>query len=104
MKYNLYAGLEGGFGGATYQGTGEFNTMFEAEREARAFAEAIYESYEGSHGLFDWYDIAEENDLDFDQDEHLINILYQEQLDLWLDYYAIPFDEDEILPEEVKEL
>ena len=34
MKYNIYAGLGGSFGGATYQGTGDFKSREAAEEMA----------------------------------------------------------------------
>ena len=49
--YALYAGMTGGFGGATFQTFAECEDGDEAEREAYALAMEIYESYEGMYGL-----------------------------------------------------
>ena len=101
-KYNLYAGLSGGFGGADYMGTYEFNTIEEATNEAYLSACEVYESYEGYHGIMSWEECREaliesyyeEND---DDDEHSyipeeeeVNIYYIEEKEGWLSYYAIP--------------
>jgi hypothetical protein len=103
----LYAGLSGGFGGADYMGTYEFNTIEEATNEAYLLACEVYESYEGYHGIMSWEECREaliesyyeEND---DDDEHSyipeeeeVNIYYIEEKEGWLSYYAIPADEDD---------
>lgn len=54
QKYNIYAGLGGGFGGASYQGTGDFKSLADAENEAYQLAVEEYESYSGCHGLLSW--------------------------------------------------
>ena len=100
-KYNLYAGLSGGFGGADYMGTYEFDTIEEATNEAYLLACEIYESYEGCHGIMSWeecrdaliesYYKEEEN---YIPDEEEVNIYYTEEKEGWLSYYAIPTEED----------
>ena len=50
-QYNIYAGLGGSFGGATYQYTSEFEDIDEAIDAAYTEAVEIYDSYEGLHGL-----------------------------------------------------
>ena len=54
-----------------------------------------YQSYEGYHGILDWHDIAEQEELDPEEDEEAINEVYQEKIESWIEYYAVPFDEDE---------
>jgi hypothetical protein len=96
-KYNLYAGLSGGFGGATYMGTYEFNTIEEATNEAYLLACEVYESYEGCHGILSWEECEAElleNGEDF-VDEEDVNLYYMEEKEGWLSYYAIPADEDD---------
>ena len=107
IKYNLYAGLSGGFGGATYMGTYEFNTIEEATNEAYLLACEVYESYEGYHGIMSWEECREaliesyyeENDDDdehsYEPEEEEVNIYYTEEKEGWLSYYAIPADEDD---------
>lgn len=105
MKYNIYAGLVCGFGGPTYQGTGEFDDVDSAIDYAYQMAIEEYQSYEGFHGILDWDDVAEQEELDPEEDEEAINVAYQEEVESWIEYYAVPFDEDEEFdPEEYCEL
>ena len=96
-KYNLYAGLSGGFGGATYVGTYEFDNIEEATNEAYLLACEVYESYEGCHGILSWEECEAElleNGEDF-VDEEDVNLYYMEEKESWLSYYAVPADEDD---------
>lgn len=43
-QFNIYAGLGGGFGGASYRGTGEFKSLADAEQEAYELAIEEYQS------------------------------------------------------------
>ena len=61
MKYAIFAGLNGGFGGATFQYVDDFDNEEEALDAAYDKAVEEYESYEGCHGLMDWEDVR--NDL-----------------------------------------
>ena len=95
-KYNLYAGLSGGFGGATYVGTYEFDTLEKATNEACLLACEVYESYEGCHGIMSWEECEaelRENGEDFDEED--VNLYYMEEKEGWLSYYAVPADEDD---------
>ena len=105
MKYNIYAGLEGSFGGAQYRGTGEFENFDDAEDYAYRTAIKDYESFEGYHGILSWHDVAQENELDPDNpdNEEEINELYYLEKEDWINYYAILFEEDD-LDEEIIEL
>lgn len=102
LRYNIYAGLGGGFGGPQYMGTGEFESEDEALEVAYALAREEYESYEGYHGILDWYDVAKENDLDPDSEEdyYLINEYYDEEIENWIEYYVILTEEDKETPKE----
>ena len=99
-QFNIYAGLSGGFGGASYRGTGEFKSLADAEEEAYTLAIEEYEMHEGNHGIMSWHDIAEENNLDTLDDSEEIDELYSEEREDWLDYYAVLASEDEDTPEE----
>ena len=101
-KYNIYAGLGGGFGGAKYSGTGEFKSEEDACQVAYAIAREEYESYEGYHGIKDWQDVAEENNLDPDKEEdyYAINEFYNEEVESWIEYYAVLTEQDDETPEE----
>lgn len=100
QKFNIYAGLGGSFGGASYQGTGDFKSLVDAENEAYQLAVEEYESYSGCHGLLSWGDVADENGLDYNEDSAEIDELYIEEMESWLDYYAVLADEDEDTLEE----
>ena len=107
QKYNIYAGLGGSFGGASYHGTGEFKSEEEASQVAYEIARGEYESYEGYHGIKDWSDIAEDNNLDPDDEDNFeeIDELYNEEIESWIEYYAVlTEDDDEISEEELYEL
>ena len=105
MKYNIYAGLGGGFGGPLYQGTGEFDDDDSAIDYAYEMAVEEYQSYEGYHGILDWDDVAEQEELDPEEDETFVDAAYHEEIESWIEYYAVPFDEDEEFdPEEYCEL
>ena len=105
QKYNIYAGLGGSFGGATYRGTGDFKSLADAEEEAYQLAVEEYESYDGYHGLLSWSDVADENELNDAEDSAEIDELYIEEMESWLDYYAVLEKEDEDLdPEDKYEL
>lgn len=103
-KYNIYSGLGGSFGGATYQGTGEFESDYDADEYAHELAIEEYQSYEGMHGILGWLDVADKNDLNPDDSNNVdeIDSLYQEEIENWIDYYAILTKEDtEITSEEL---
>lgn len=106
MKYNIYAGLGGSFGGATYQGTGDFKSRESAEQAAYEAAVEEYEMYEGYHGILDWYGVAETNNLDPDDEnnEGEINELYNEEKESWMEYYVVLTEEDDLKEDEILEL
>ena len=104
MKYNIYAGLGGGFGGATYQGTGDFSSLDSAEEMAYQLASEEYESYEGNHGIRSWADVADEEGLDYEEDEDEINEIYEDEKESWMEYYAVLTEEDTLKEEDMFEL
>ena len=104
MKYNIYAGLGGSFGGATYQGTGDFSSIEYAEEMAYQFAVEEYEMYEGYHGIRSWTDIADEEGLDYEEDEDEINEIYEDERGSWMEYYAVLTEEDTLEEEDMFEL
>ena len=106
MKYNIYAGLSGGFGGASYQYTTDCDNQDEAEDLAYQQAVEEYESYEGLHGIRGWEEIAEDyceenNIAREDINEETIDAIYSEEVESWIDYYAVLTDEDDLDPEEL---
>lgn len=94
LKFKVYAGLSGGFGGATYHGTYEYYSRKEAEDDARQLAIEEYESYGGYHGLYTWdsmrQEIADElYDGDIEQvDPEDVDIAYCEEIEGWLSYHV----------------
>lgn len=107
--YNIYAGLNGGFGGAEYQGTLKDVSMLEAEERAYDEAVMIYESYDGLHGLKTWYDCFEEfyeekgieaSEENIDRYLNEIDELYNDEIDSWIEYYIVNKEEDEDFDEE----
>lgn len=105
-RYNIYAGLGGSFGGATYQYTTDCENLEEAEQAAYSIAVEVYESYEGLYGIKSWSecreDIAEEDDvLPEEVNEDAVDVMYEEERENWLDYYVVPTDEDTLDPAEI---
>ena len=105
MKYNIYAGLGGSFGGATYRGTSEFSDENSATHCAYELAVEEYQSYEGYHGILDWDDVAEQEELDPETESDSIDQAYVDEMESWIEYYAVLMEEDEEFdPEEYCEL
>ena len=86
--YKIYAGMSGGFGGANYIGTYEFDTYELAEEFAYREAEAEYQSYEGSHGILHWHECKEDqwDSLDFEPEDEDVDFRYREEIESWIDY------------------
>lgn len=102
--YNIYAGLGGSFGGATYKGTIKDSSIIEASDIAYEIAVEEYESYGELYGLKDWDACVEE----FCEEEGLehcseteceyadeINDKYENAIEDWISYYAILKEDDE---------
>jgi hypothetical protein len=93
--YEIYAGMGGGFGGAKYIGTYEYEDEEDALDDARMQAVEEYQSYEGSHGIMSWDDCKadlEESFPDQEFDEEDIDMHYEEELESWLSYYVQEVD------------
>lgn len=111
MKFNIYHGLGGGFGGANYDFTGEFENEDEAAHCAYELACEDYQMYEGLHGIMSEHDVAEEYSEDCGksipnfsaEDWQNVEDQYLEELESWLDYYAVPAEEDDLDEEEICE-
>ena len=89
-KFKIYAGLSGGFGGAVYQGTYEYDTIEEAEDDAYTLAVEEYESYAGSQGLMSWSEIKEDliESFGIEPSEEDVNDHYREYVESWISYYV----------------
>ena len=92
MWFKIYAGMGGSFGGATYQGTYEYNTREEAEEEAYRMAEEEYQSYEGYHGIMSWKDCEEDLRDSFaaEPSEEDVDTHYREEIESWISWYVKP--------------
>lgn len=96
MKFNIYAGMSGGFGGATYVTTDDFVTAADAQEYAYQCALDDYQSYEGMHGILSWADCLETlkeeyNDDDVSYDD--VDDYYQNEIESWIEYYIEPYEE-----------
>lgn len=91
MKYRIYAGLGGSFGGATYQMTEDYTSIDEALEDAYNLSVEEYQSYEGMHGIMSWENCREESG--FDYDDESVDSRYQEELESWLSYYVEPAED-----------
>lgn len=96
-KFKIYAGLSGGFGGANYIGTYEYNSEQEANEDAYRIAIEEYESYGGHHGLMNWNECRQdlidsfgEEPTDEEVDSH-----YQEYMESCIEYWVKPYKEEE---------
>jgi len=83
--------LGGGFGGArsaeAFEGTKE-----EAEDEAYQRSCEDYQNYEGMYGLRTTSDIMEEDGVEEEEAE----MIYNDERESWLDYWVVPYTEEEI--------
>ena len=95
IKYDIYCGLSGGFGGATYSHTAEFLTADDAEAEARQLAIEEYQSYEGFHGILCWDEMKEMLEEDYGEvtDEE-VDEAYLDEVEGWIEYYVKVHDPD----------
>lgn len=95
MKYKIYAGLGGSFGGATFQYVDDFDNEDEALDAAHDKAIEEYESYEGCHGLMDLEDVRDDLRESFGEepDEDIIMKRYIEEVESWIDYRVEEYEE-----------
>ncbi len=93
-QYNIYAGLGGGFGGAVYIDTIEFDSERHANEYAFDCAVEAYDGYAGMYGIRSVEEILED---EYDGDEDFYDEalgMYNEEMDSWLDYYVKEEKED----------
>ena len=96
MKYAIYAGLNGGFGGATFQYVDDFDSEYEALDAAYNKAVEEYENYEGCHGLMDWEDVRNDLRESFGEEpgEEDVRERYIEEVESWIDYRVEEYEEE----------
>lgn len=100
MLYDIYAGMSGGFGGASFQITEEYRTIEDAFHSAYEIAVEIYQSYEGTNGILCWDECKETLEEEWGEvtDED-VDDYYREEVEGWIEYYAVEHD-DKNPPEE----
>ena len=84
IKYKIFAGLSGGFGGANYIETFDCDDEEEATEIAYYHACDEYESYAGLYGLRDIEEIMNEDIVEESEAEEI----YRDERESWLDYYV----------------
>lgn len=95
MKYAIFAGLNGDFGGATFQYVDDFDSEDEALATACNMAIGEYESYAGCHGLMDWEDVRDDlrESLGEEPGEDDVRERYIEEVESWIDYRVEEYEE-----------
>ena len=89
-KFKCWYGLNGSFGGARYYEIEEFENEEKAYEYAWELACEEYSHYDGLHGLRSIDEIAEDEELDLDNDEDLqvAEEIYNDEREGWLDYWV----------------
>lgn len=98
MKFKIYAGLGGGFGGAHYICTKDYESEEEAMKDAYQLAVEEYQSYEGMHGVLSWEDCKEDLQDSWPEtfiDDEMVDDHYAEEIESWIDYFVEPATENE---------
>lgn len=101
MKYNIYCGLTS----MDYVGTTDCENLDAALDYAYEMAVEEYESYAGYHGIPSWEELEQEILDEFDAEieageydesdiESYTQDRWNEEIQNWIQYTAIPFDED----------
>ena len=91
-RFKVYAGLGGGFGGATFQGIYDCESASDACSIGYELACEEYESYAGLHGLDDYQDIVDNPKAygleEGESDEDILWDAYDNVREGWLDYWV----------------
>ena len=88
MKFEIFAGLSGGFGGAQSLGVFDFDNEDEALQAARNAAIEEYESYEGCYGILNREECEEDLIASFGITEDDVDMAYLEEIESWIEYYV----------------
>ncbi|QWU14275.1 hypothetical protein SAMN04487895_101572 [Paenibacillus sophorae] len=87
VNYKIYYGLGGGFGGAKYGSTEDFDSQDEAMDYAYERAVEEYEKCAGLYGLRTYKEVIEElKNLDEELDEDDVEQAYNQEMERWLSY------------------
>lgn len=101
MKFNIYMGLTS----THYVGTVDCKDRDEALDYAYELAIEEYETYAGLHGIPSWEELEQEiydcysteidaGEYDESDIESMTQDLWNEEVESWIQYNVIPFDED----------
>lgn len=107
-RFEIYAGLGGGFGGASLQCIEQCDSLEEAKQYAYELAIEKYESYGDIHGLQTYDQAIEEAKIEVSQEEDFnedleewqeaileyANEIYNDWLERWIDYYVKEIKEE----------
>lgn len=95
-KFNLYAGLAGGFNSVELvEENVECESLEEAEMFAYDYALSEFDDVSGTHGLKSYIDIENELKEEYGDDESFEDIVMEEYLtyaESWISYYAKEVD------------
>lgn len=96
MRFDVYGGMSGGFGGASFLGTYECDNEEAALEIGYEQAVEEYQSYEGCHGILSWEEceeaIQETYGDDYTEDD--VNDYYSNEIESWIVYYCRPAGTD----------
>lgn len=99
-KFNLYAGLTGGFNSVRLvEENVECESLEEAEMFAYDYALSEFDDMSGTHGLSSYTDIEDELREDYGDDIEFDDIVLEEYLqyaDHWIGYYAKKVEDESI--------
>jgi len=102
--YRIFAGLNGGFGGATQVDIEEHSNESDAQFSAYDHAIRLYESQSGTGGLISWEEAREEAENQYgDIDEYnqpkiddMTEQIFIEAAESWIDYYVIETTSEDV--------
>ena len=99
-KFNLYAGLTGGFNSVKLvEENVECESLEEAEMFAYDYALSKFDDMSGTHGLKSYMDIEDELREEYGDDEAFEDIVMEEYLqyaDHWIGYYAKKVEDESL--------
>lgn len=99
-KFNLYAGLTGGFNSVELVGENvECENLVEAEMFAYDHALSKFDDMSGTRGLKSYTDIEDELKEEYGDSEYFEDIVLEEYLqyaDQWISYYAKEVEDESL--------
>ena len=99
-KFNLYAGLTGGFNSVRLvEENVECENLEEAEMFAYDYALSEFDNMSGTHGLSSYTDIEDELKEEYGDEIEFDDIVFEEYLqyaDQWIGYYAKEVEDESL--------